>query len=89
MSVPFRSLDLIYSAQYGWQGRLKPYDREVVGQKSSEADIVSIVLSGDTDSDNVVPDLFECLQGQGNSFRGARGWRLAESEGHSAVSPLI
>ena len=90
-TVPSRSFDLTYSAQYDSQGRLKPYDPEVVGQKSSEADVVSVVfvvLLGDTDSDIVVPDLFECLQGQGKSFRGARGWRLEKSEGHSAGSPL-
>ena len=48
MGVPFGSLDLTYSAQYDSHGRLKPSNRAIVQRKSSEADVVSAVLSGET-----------------------------------------
>ena len=48
MGVPFGSLDLTYFAQYDSHGWLKPSNPAVVQRKSSEADVVSAVLSGET-----------------------------------------
>ncbi len=46
--MPFGSLNLTYSAQYDSRGILEQYGSNAVQQKSSPADVVSAVLSGET-----------------------------------------
>ena len=48
MGVPLGSLDLTHSVQYDSHGRLKRWYPEVVQQKESKADVVSVVLSSET-----------------------------------------